>query len=161
MLSTSILSRPSGPKELLTIFAIDCAAMTMADVRSFAGKCSEKIDHFGPEYPARKLCRHPGKPLLVDRVGRDQTFFGMQKEGGQRDQFRLRSGGRCARLRLQQRQAQNPTVPRRSIQVSDVCLQLAHQLYPVILRPRSRPPNAWTSDRPYNTLSTSPYLSLQ
>lgn len=29
MLSTSILSRPKGPNELLTIFAIDCAAITI------------------------------------------------------------------------------------------------------------------------------------
>ena len=35
ILSTSILSRPNGPSELLIMFAIDCAATTGAGMRDF------------------------------------------------------------------------------------------------------------------------------
>jgi len=63
------------------MFAIDCAAMTEADVSDFIEKWSKKVDHFGPLYPAQTLCHHPEKPLLVDRVGRGQTFFVMQEVG--------------------------------------------------------------------------------
>ena len=57
------------------MFAIDCAAMTEADVSDFTEQLSEKVDHFGPLYPAQTLCHRPEKLLLVDRVGRGQTFF--------------------------------------------------------------------------------------
>ena len=59
------------------MFAIDCAAMTEADVSDFTEKRGEKTDHFDPLYPAQTLCRHPEKPPLADRVGRGQTFFEM------------------------------------------------------------------------------------
>ena len=59
------------------MFAIDCAAMTEVDMSYFTEKLSEKVYHFGPLYPAQTLCHHPEKPLLVDRVGRGQTFFEM------------------------------------------------------------------------------------
>lgn len=47
MLSTSILSRPSGPRELLIIFAMDCAAMTGTSMSDLTEKSNEKMDHFG------------------------------------------------------------------------------------------------------------------
>jgi hypothetical protein len=96
MLSTSILSSPSGPNELFTIFAIDWAAMTVyayshihssdhsstihnrhakAENRAQSQDASRMHNqtraacHFGREYPAPRYDRRRGMRLLEDRVG--------------------------------------------------------------------------------------------
>lgn len=70
MLSTSILSNPSGPNELFTILAMDWAAMTGICVteQRLRLRC-KKTDHSGHEYPDQTLCRHQGKHQLWDHVG--------------------------------------------------------------------------------------------
>ena len=47
ILSTSILSRPRGPRELLMMFAMDCAAITKKDVGNQTEKWNKKTNHFG------------------------------------------------------------------------------------------------------------------
>lgn len=69
ILSTSILSRPRGPNELLMIFAIDCAAITTC-VSMFGIRGRVKYaHHFGPVFPALILCHHQRRYPTLGRVG--------------------------------------------------------------------------------------------
>jgi hypothetical protein len=57
MLSTSILSRPRGPKELFKVFAMDRAAMTVENIaqsqRIKRLKDTTNRHHFDLEYPGQ------------------------------------------------------------------------------------------------------------
>ena len=74
LLSTSILSRPRGPRELLIMVAMDCAVIPKKDMSNQTEKWDEKTNHLGPRHPVRTLCHHPGKTLLMGRIGRGQKF---------------------------------------------------------------------------------------
>ena len=69
MLSTSILSRPIGPNELLTMFATDCAAMTIHGTMSEFKKRDRFSNHFDRGCPAQRRDPPQGTHQLSDRVG--------------------------------------------------------------------------------------------
>lgn len=68
MLSTSILSRPRGPRELFTMFAIDNAAMTAIAIHVQFLANGENAHHSGPGCPGQKHGLRRGMRQLLDRV---------------------------------------------------------------------------------------------
>ena len=72
MLSTSILSRPRGPKDDLTMFAIVCAATTnsvLSNHERLLEKPQFRTYHSDHGCPGRILCPLRGRHRLLDRAG--------------------------------------------------------------------------------------------
>lgn len=82
MLSTSILSRPRGPRELLTIFEMDCAAITVADISDSAQKKDRErkqtilVSNVLTGYPVTTK-ESPCSRIALEEPGH---FFGAQEE---------------------------------------------------------------------------------